>query len=147
MEKYYGAVRNRNRNDELTHWKYVYKEKKNGKWRYYKDDMDKDDNQSEFYVKTKGNPRDKYGTYEHGSGTGRSPEYIIKVKRGKSLLTKERTIKDPNSGNSTKYREIGKIEQGYDAAKKKVKKIGQKAVKSLNKQIDRGQKWLDDRFD
>lgn len=44
MEKYYGAVRNRNRNDELTHWKYIKKKKVNGKMRYYyKDDLGKTD--------------------------------------------------------------------------------------------------------
>ena len=40
----YYAVHRGNTNDEIMHWKYIKKIKKNGKWRYYydKDQFDKD---------------------------------------------------------------------------------------------------------
>ena len=34
MNHYYAIVRSKKKNDELQHWKYVKKYKKNGKWRY-----------------------------------------------------------------------------------------------------------------
>lgn len=147
MNNTYCAVVRRDSSNELQHHKYIYKEKKNGKWvYYYKDDMFDDDGVKEGYAKTKGKPGSKYGTYEHGGSHG-NPKYTIKVKKGNKLLTRETTVKDPYSGNATKIRKIGKIEQGVDSVKKKSKKIGKKTVKSLNKQIDRGQKWLNGLFD
>ena len=144
----YYAVTRSGQDDELKHFKYVFKEKKNGKWvYYYRDDMHKKDGIKEVYEKTKGKPDSKYGTYEHGSGTIRSPKYTIKVVKGKKLVGEELTTKNLHSGDSYKIRKIGKIEQGYDSAKNKIKKIGKKSVKSLNKQIDRGQKWLNGLFD
>ena len=34
MDHYYAVIRSKKKNDELQHWKYVKKYKKNGKWRY-----------------------------------------------------------------------------------------------------------------
>lgn len=146
MEKYY-AVERATPTKDLQHYKYVHKEQKNGKWvYYYKDDMFKDDSIKEVYQKTNGNPSSKYGTYEHGGHAG-NPKYTIKVTKGKHLFTEEHTMKDPRSGNATKTRKIGKIEQGTDYVKKQFKKIGKKSIKSLNRHIDRGQKWLNNLFD
>lgn len=38
MGQYYAVVKRTKPNDELKHWKYVRREKKNGKWVYYYDD-------------------------------------------------------------------------------------------------------------
>lgn len=132
MQQYYAVVR-RDSSDELQHHKYVHKEKKNGKWvYYYKDDMHKDDMHSELYKKTKGKPGSKYGTYEHG-GTLGNPKYTIKVKKGNKLLTRTSTSTDPRTGNATKVRKIGKIEQGVDSVKKKAKKSAKKGKKVVDR--------------
>lgn len=141
----YYAVTRSGQDDELKHFKYVHKEKVNGKWRYYyKGDFDKHDNIKEVYEKTQGRPGSKYGLYVHSS---KSPDKkVVKVYKTNNLLSKSRKV-DLGSEGQYKYRGVGKIEQGYDSAKKKIKKFGKKSVKSLNKQIDRGQKWLNGLFD
>lgn len=71
------------------------------------------------------------------------------MKKGKGLLNKTTTIHDNARQNKRGYRdavqvrEIGKIEQGVDAARSFTKKT----IKSAKKQIDRGRKWLDSLFD
>lgn len=142
MQRYYAVTSGQD--DELKHFKYVHKEKKNGKWvYYYNGDFDKKDNVREVYEKVKGKPNSKYGLYEHGRGPDKR---VVKVYKTNNLLSKSRKV-DFGSDGQYKYRGVGKIEQGYDSAKKKIKKIGRKSVKSLNKQIDRGQKWLNGLFD
>lgn len=37
----YRAITKEDPKNELTHWKYIKRERKNGKWRYYYDDTDK----------------------------------------------------------------------------------------------------------
>lgn len=152
MDRTYCAVTRMKQSDELKHFKYVHKEKKNGKWvYYYKDDFDdRDKSDAQIYRKTEGSPNSKYGTYKHGGRNG--DQYTVKVKKGKGLLNKTTTTDiGANSNRSNRVavqtREIGKLEQGVDSVKKKAKKIGKKTVKSLNKQIDRGQKWLNGLFD
>lgn len=140
----YYAVTRSGQDDELQHFKYIHKEKVNGKWRYYyKGDFDKHDNTKEVYEKTKGKPGTKYGLYEHGKG---SDKRVVSVYKTNDFLSTSRKA-DYGSNGQYKYRGVGKIEQGYDSAKKKIKKFGKKSIKSLNKQIDRGQKWLNGLFD
>lgn len=144
INKGYYAVTRSGQDDELKHFKYLYKEKKNGKWvYYYKGDFDKKDNVKEGYAKVEGKPGSKYGSYVHNSG-GR--KLTVNVMKGNRLLTKSRTFTFKN-GDKVKVEKVGLAKQGYDSAKKKIKKFGKKSVKSLNKQIDRGQKWLNGLFD
>lgn len=131
MQQYYAVIR-RDSSDGLQHHKYVKKIKKNGKWiYYYKDDMNKNDSISELYRKTEGKHGSKYGTYVHGGG--RSPKYTIKVKKGNKLLTRTSTSTDPRTGNATKVKKIGKIQQGVDSIKKKAKKSTKKGKKAVNR--------------
>ena len=140
----YYAVTRSGQDDELQHFKYIYKEKKNGKWvYYYKGDFDKKDNIKEGYAKVEGKPNSRYGTYVHGRG---SEKKTVNVMRGNKLLTNSKTFTMKN-GEQVKVEKVGLAKQGYDSAKKKIKKFGKKSVKSLNKQIDRGQKWLNGLFD
>lgn len=136
------------RTGELKHWKYLFKKKINGKWRYYyADDFDDDptDTEGQAYEKVSGDPNSKYGTYVHDS---KKQKYTVTVKKGKGLLSSKTTVADnARQGGrrrvATQVREIGKIEQGVDSARKFTKKT----LKSARKQIDKGRRWVEGLFD
>lgn len=128
--------------NELKHWKYITKEKKNGKWRYYYDHKPMGDDITKRYEKTDGNPNSIYGTYEHGTNyymVGRNevvthPKEIITVKPTKDLFSS--TVAQTGlSGYREIVEKVGVIEQHYNSA-----------VKSLSNIIDKGKKWFSKLF-
>lgn len=140
----YYAVTRSEKNDELRHFKYIRKERRKGKWvYYYKDEDAKGENKDDLYVKTEGKPESKYGTYQNVKNKNKT----VDVKKSNSFFSGRSRLKSNSSGWEHETREIGKLERQLPKAKKKIKKFGKKSVKSLNKQIDRGQKWLNGLFD
>lgn len=128
-------------NDGIKHWKYVSKQKKNGKWVYYYYEKTAP-NAYNVYKKDSG--KNEYGTYNHDE-IGNTGYYrkTAEIKKGKKLFTtKTRTyggrfIKkyddDPGYLVPTTHDviEIGILQQKMDKAKKK---------------IDKGKKWLSKLF-
>ena len=103
--------------DELMHFKYVSKEKKNGKWVYYYYHKE-GPTSAAMYKKTEGNPNSKYGTYEHSGGSRSYGGRTVEVKRGNSLFTKtsrqNKELTTDEKGNlTTKTR----IDGGYHETK------------------------------
>ena len=110
--------------DGIRHFKYVKREKINGKWVYYYDSKEKNGVRLAS-VKISGDPNSKYGVYQSGSGKNSKK---ITVKKGKGLFNKTYNSLATNN----KVKTIGKIEQGYDKLVSQVKK-GKKKLASLFK--------------
>lgn len=128
-------------NDGLYHYKYVYKKRINGKWRYfYKND-------NAVYEKVKGNPNSKYGTYLHMGPNSTRVGHVVKSNKLFSKTTTS-TMKPPGKDRAgatdviTTTREVGKIEQGVDAVKKALGKFGKQTIKTTNKAVNKGKKTL-----
>lgn len=124
---------------ELKHWKYIYKKKVNGKWRYYyKDDLKKDDEDSidpddyDFITKDGKSYYRKKGT-KGKFVTSNGDTY----ERKKSNELFDRSVKTTRAANlssrtthTVEYK--GKISQTLDKAKK---------------EIDKGRRWFESLFD
>lgn len=115
--------------DVLMHWKYIKREKKNGRWVYTYKDSNLDKLSEEF-------PKalEAYGkSYEKALDLGLSPSQMAQDRR----LNKQKA-------------EVDKLEKKYRKAKKQYKKsAGHKVADLLNKtssSIDKTKKWLKSLF-
>lgn len=113
----------RSKEEDIQHFKYVSKEKVNGKWRYYY--WHKTGSHSAaMFEKTKGSPKSEYGTYVHNSG---GSKYTVVKGKSDKLLSANFTL--GNSRRRVTYDIDGLIEQ---AAKKTVKNIRKTVNKGMN---------------
>lgn len=122
--------------DGIKHWKYVSKEKVNGKWRYYYKHKE-GSHGTAIYEKIEGDPNSKYGTYVHNGPGG---EKVGVVGKGTKLFTK--TWKSISNNKNITYKQIGKIEQGADATKTAISKISNNTINSVKNAISEGKSFL-----
>lgn len=123
----YYAVHRGNTNDEIMHWKYIKKIKKNGKWRYYYDtsELDKYKN-NEVETKEKGNKT-----------------YVTEYKQAHDkIFDSTSTITTNIGGSQTQYKTLQQGELSRLAAKgekviydnfMKKNSFGDKLVKNFNR--------------
>lgn len=134
-------------NDGLYHYKYISKKKINGEWRYYYKITDggKGFNRtSSVYEKVEGKPNSKYGVYTNSNPKTKHNKILMVKKSDNRLFNKKMstTMMEGDTKVTQELREIGKIEQGIDAAKSTIGKIGNKTIKSVNKSVNKGKKAL-----
>lgn len=131
MENYKVVVKRTDtpQDDELYHWKYTRREKKNGKWVYYYDDK----STGRTYTKEGG---DKYGTYTDASGKNK-----IIVEKSNRLFTGSTSVDFGLS--STEFVKEGKIARAGEVFVSKSKKLMKKTVKTIKGvNIEKGRKRL-----
>ena len=116
--------------DGIKHWKYISKERVNGKWRYYYNK--KDDRGNDSYVNSLTDPKNKY---EKGT-TNRDI-----VENTNQVLSK--TIKKNNST----YKYQGVLERGAKSVQNTVKKSGNTLLSSAKSLINKGKTLLDKLWD
>ena len=107
--------------EELMHFKYVHKEKKNGKWVYYYHHKTGKNTASIYSSDTMN--RDGYGTYTRGGGTdGRQEEVVTRRKTNKLFSSKSTMTISVNNERGKKYvyENVGRLEQSYERLSKKV---------------------------
>lgn len=128
MSKYYIYNGRLYSKDELEHFKYVSKEKKNGKWVYY------------YYHKTGNNTgstysSDKmseygYGTFTRSGGTSGLEDVTVERRKTNDLFSSRSTITySVNSEKGKKYvtENVGLLEQNFNYVQNKVTKFTSKA--------------------
>lgn len=90
-----------------------------------------------------------YFSQPDGSWKSKDGDVYIE-KKGKSLFSKKyKSTKGANldTPRTTTVMEIGKLEQWANKAEKASNKFAKKTVKSLEKHVERGKKWLESLFD
>lgn len=120
--------------EELKHWKYISKERVNGKWRYKYEDIKTP--ASEFYKNPINNLQDVYtihdkkgnqytkigGVDEYGTYIARGKEWVMNVTEGNSLFTKTSVLTSHGPTGANHYKNIdvkvGLISQFISKAKK-----------------------------
>lgn len=114
--------------DELMHkqYKYMYKKKVNGKWRYYYKGPALDGSGSSMYEKdTPG----QYGQYVHKGAGGK--KHIVNRSEGIKTLNRSHTLE--NDKEIIRYESVGTLEQSLNSLSKKTKKAIKKAKNWLGK--------------
>ena len=166
MSNYVAVVR-RKPGEDIEHWKYIKREKKNGKWRYYYDEdrakSDVKDKQKAYWNSAKKKPsayadKDVYwdksqGAWieEHSDGSRTLyediiEENVIKENTVKENVIKENTVKEINLDKITikELTTVGKPDNveitEYDYSQKGVKKARRQY--DIAKVIADGEKWI-----
>ncbi len=123
--------------DGIKHWKYIKKEKKNGKWRYYYRDIN-----TEGIQKTIDDERKIVKEYTKMEDKFRQePSPFGEYARNESIRTTREDIMQRNQkiGYLTKMKEDS---ERSDKIRKKIEKIIGKTLNDISDAIDNGKKWL-----
>lgn len=155
---YNGAMEDGNYLAHMNGFKYMNKYRgKNGKWvyEYAGENYDKGLRDRGVvgvaYLKTKGKPNSKYGTYKTANDKASNTDVTVNVRRSKNLFGGTTKIKTRNGGRTSWEitRDVGRIEQAGDSASKAANKAAKSAsktasstVKSFKKQANKGRKFL-----
>lgn len=141
--------------NELKHWKYIKKERVNGRWRYYYDDG----GQKGEILNPRANPNSPYGTYYMTKSMIPSNLKKVQVNKSNNLFSTEKSIDTNKDGFAdTTIRNIGKLERSIDKARNWVESLFDRTYRDsgtnetftvkgkISKTIDKAKKWLSDLF-
>ena len=127
----------------IQHWKYAYKKKVNGKWRYYYDNSNKQKNDSGFSYKK--NDRNTLKLNSSISVPGMKKDVGIQSKSYyvNGMEVDEDTYKHAGAKFYYKNEPIRDITQRqYESGKEYVKNALSKVKEVTSSTIDKGKKWL-----
>ena len=127
----------------IQHWKYAYKKKVNGKWRYYYDNSNKQKNDSGFSYKKNDRHTLELNSSIGVPGTKKDVEIQSKSYYVNGMKVDEDTYKHAGAKFYYKNEPVRDITQRqYESGKEYVKNALSKVKEVTSSTIDQGKQWI-----